>query len=146
MQHDKLNERTSDETSDRASGEVSNASAERFGEGSEGFITASYCSSNGKCSKRASTVNNNAVAGAMSEPEFAETSSENEYPTFTVDKIVGHQEKNGVVTYKVHWEGFASNHDTYELPEMFLDVTPVSDYLWKKINSLKERIKNLKAN
>lgn len=76
---------------------------------------------------------------------MAESSSADDSPTYNVDKIIGHRIKNGVMTYKVHWEGFTSKHDSFEPPDMFLNATPVSAYLWGIINSLKDEIKKLKA-
>lgn len=57
--------------------------------------------------------------------------------TFTVDFILNHRrDENGTVSYLVRWEGFGESHDSWEPTENFMDATPVSDYLWQKIDAL----------
>ena len=45
-----------------------------------------------------------------------------------VEKVLAHKYKEGVCLFKVRWQGYSANHDTWEPHESFVSPTPVIEY------------------
>lgn len=74
------------------------------------------------------------------------TEKESEGETFTVDVVLNHRkEDDGKKCYLVRWDGFASDHNSWEPAANFMDATPVSDYLWGIIDNLQQQLKHHNA-